>query len=288
MNGVLTSFDSRDLLDGSYDVQLTVTDTLGLIGRDLTSLIIDNVEPWARVTTPATVTKAEGGDVFTTNAEAHVYFPPGAFAKDVVVSIVQLEPGSVPDTLESGEGWVSPGFGIEWGKVTLDKSATLDLSSDRPGTILPNETTAIFVFRDDTGWEHLGGSVDPSGERIAVPITEAGRYAIFSSAQGLNVGVPLSGLSLTPRVFSPRGTFANDRVAIGFTLERSGPVTVKIYDRAGRLVEEVASGEVMNAGANLIYWNGRNRIGEIVEDGLYMVTVRASDRKETKTLAVVR
>jgi flagellar hook assembly protein FlgD len=53
-------------------------------------------------------------------------------------------------------------------------------------------------------------------------------------------------------------------------------------------VEEVASGEVMSAGANLIYWNGRNRNGEIVQDGLYMVTVRASDRKETKTLAVVR
>jgi ligand-binding sensor domain-containing protein len=284
IDGVMAEIDSRNYPDGDYDLRLSVADTLGLVGIALTTIVIDNEEPRAAVTSPAKVTKADGGDVFTTNREAHLYFPPGAFLEDAVVHVVQLSPEGAPDTLTNGNEWLVPGYAIDWGGGPLQKTATLELACDD----LDGDSPAVHTYREDSGWESIGGSPDQSARIISAPITEAGRYAIFPQSDGLSIGVPLSGLSLTPRVFSPRGTFANDRVAIGFTLERSGPVTVKIYDRAGRLVEKLVSGEAMNAGANLIYWNGRNRDGEIVEDGLYMVTVRASDRKETKTLAVVR
>jgi flagellar hook assembly protein FlgD len=65
-------------------------------------------------------------------------------------------------------------------------------------------------------------------------------------------------------------------------------VTVKIYNRAGRLVREVASGQQMNAGTNLIQWDGRDSDANQVEDGLYLVVVEALGQKQTKTLAVVR
>jgi hypothetical protein len=264
-NDVLARFDSRGFVDGDYDLRLSVADTLGLVGTALSSLIIDNEEPWAHVTTPARVTMAGGGHVYTTNGEAHLYFPPGAFAEDAIVTVSELATVDVPDSLESGERWVVPGYEITWDRGSLLKTATLELSFAGEGETPVNGALAIYMHREDSGWQPVGGSINASSELISSPISEAGRYAI-----------------------SPRGSFANDRVAIGFTLERSGPVTVKIYDRAGRLVEEVASGEVMNAGANLIYWNGRDRNGDIVEDGLYMVTVRANERKETKTLAIVR
>ena len=95
-------------------------------------------------------------------------------------------------------------------------------------------------------------------------------------------------MSLTPRVFSPRGRFASPEVAIGFTLGRPGGVTVKVYNRAGRLVREVATGLSLGAGANLVRWDGRDRQGAVVEDDLYVVTVEALGEKRTQTLAVVR
>jgi flagellar hook assembly protein FlgD len=44
----------------------------------------------------------------------------------------------------------------------------------------------------------------------------------------------------------------------------------------------------MNAGANLVRWDGRDSDANQAEDGLYLVVVEASGKKETKTLAIVR
>lgn len=113
-------------------------------------------------------------------------------------------------------------------------------------------------------------------------------YSLFQD-DGLPAGSGgLSALSITPRVFSPSGGFAASHAAIGFALGRPGRVTVKIYNRAGRLVSEVISGELLPAGANLVYWDGRDREGEMVEDGMYLVTVEALAQKQVKPLAVVR
>jgi hypothetical protein len=58
-------------------------------------------------------------------------------------------------------------------------------------------------------------------------------FAEAATPQGSEI---LSSLSLTPRVFSAANRYANDHVAIGFSLGRPAPVTVRIYNRAGRLI----------------------------------------------------
>jgi len=65
-------------------------------------------------------------------------------------------------------------------------------------------------------------------------------------------------------------------------------VTVKVYNRAGRLVREVVSGQQMNAGANLVRWDGRDSNSNQVEDGLYLVVVEALGDKKVETLSIVR
>lgn len=44
----------------------------------------------------------------------------------------------------------------------------------------------------------------------------------------------------------------------------------------------------MNAGANLVRWDGRDSDGNLAEDELYLVVVEAMGQKQVKTLAVVR
>ena len=42
------------------------------------------------------------------------------------------------------------------------------------------------------------------------------------------------------------------------------------------------------AGDNVVRWNGRDRDGEIVGNGMYLATVEALGQTKTQVLAVVR
>ena len=75
-------------------------------------------------------------------------------------------------------------------------------------------------------------------------------------------------------------------MAIAFNPARVSVVAVKVYSRAGRLVREVVSGEVLGPGASLVCWDGRDREGEIVQDGLYLVVVDALGETRKRTLAI--
>jgi flagellar hook assembly protein FlgD len=44
----------------------------------------------------------------------------------------------------------------------------------------------------------------------------------------------------------------------------------------------------MGAGANLVRWDGRDRSGAYVADGIYLVTVEALGETRRNTLAVVK
>ncbi len=130
--------------------------------------------------------------------------------------------------------------------------------------------------------------MDEAARRISIAVNEPGRYALFAESSAPGGGRTLSSLSFTPRVFSPTGGFADQAVGIGFTLGQASSVTVRVYSRAGWLVREVASGSSFGPGANLVRWDGRDRAGSVVTDGLYLVTVEALGQTQTKSLAVVR
>jgi hypothetical protein len=330
-DGTLGTWNTLPLVDGNYEMRLSVTDTLGLTGTALVRVIVDNHAPWADQTSPATANAATGGDIYTTNEEVHLYFPPHAFARDTEVTITALAKSEVPDTLADGARRVFAGHEISWGGAVLEKAATLEMSYASPemsltasqcgdiqrsskvsdeGEASPapvtswtgdietsmseghspqvDGTLALCVFGSDSTWQRLGGTVDTSAKRVSAPITGPGLFAVFADQAGVSGPGMLWALSVTPRVFSPGGRFANEEVAVGFTLGRPGPVTVKVYNRAGRLVREVASGQPMNAGANLVRWDGRDLDTNLVQGGLYLVVVEALGQKQTKTLAVAR
>jgi ligand-binding sensor domain-containing protein len=327
VEAALGGWNTSTVPDGQYELRLSERDTLGLTGIALVTVIVDNYAPWAYETSPAIVSAATGGSVYTLNQEVRLYFPPKAFTRDTEVSIIPLADSEVPDTLSGGIHRVMSGYEITWAGAALMKPATLEMwcggvASPAAGSVAPEGSSpsgslslssgheyragasvaraasselvavdsalALYVFGADSTWRRLGGTVDASAERISSPITEAGRYAIFLETVEAPGVSTLSALSVTPRVFSPSGTFASSDAAIGFSLGRSGPVTVKVYNRAGRLVREVASGQYMGAGANLVRWDGRDRGGEIVEDGIYLLSVEALGEKQVKTIAVVR
>ena len=284
-SGTLATLNSAAFPDGAYEVRLAVTDTLGLTGTAITTFIVDNQPPYVDQTSPALVTAITGGNVFTTNAGAHLYFPPRSLVRDAIVTIAALASTPLSGAPVPGAEVAGSGYGIDWGSVALERPAILELSTLG---VTPSEgrVLAIYAAGSDSVWYRLGGTVENG--QIRAPIQKAGRYAIYADVGVFAAGTRLSALTLTPRVFGPSGPNAAGRLTISFTLVRAGTATVRLYARSGRVVREIASGVALGAGANVVRWDGRDGGGSPVEDGLYLVTVEALGEKRTQTIAVVR
>jgi len=281
-DGTLANWDTSNLTDGTYDIRLSVTDSLGLTGTALVSTVVDNRFPFVEETSPAKVTAASGGNLYTTNQELHLYFPPHAFDQDALVTIAAA--ASVTDTLPSGAIRVLPGYDVSWSAASLRKPATLALST--AGKAPVPGTLAVYFSATGLAWQRLGGTSDNG--KVSLTVLAPGRYALFAESGVITGSGTLSGLAFTPRVFSPTGSFADREVGISFTLGRPAPVTVRVYSRSGRLIREVIADQIMNAGANLVRWDGRDRNGGYARDGMYIVTVEALGKTERRALAVVK
>lgn len=286
VNAILANWDVSQLADGEYELRVEVVDSLGLMGPAVTPVIVDNEAPWAYETTPATVSSATGGDVYTTDGSAHVFFPPHAFRTDATVRITAAGDSAAPDTLMDGSHGLSAGYVISWDEAILQKAGILNLSS--PELQLLEGESVLYLHEADGTWNRIGGTLDEDGATISSTISRAGHYALFTSTSTRSTAGSISALTMTPRVFSPHGGFSRSELAISFSLERPSDVTVKVLSRSGRLVKEVASNRGMNQGINVVGWDGRGSDGAIVRDGLYLVTVESREGRQVKTVAVVR
>jgi len=273
-NGVLAEWDTENWPDGDYDVRLVVADYLGLVGSAQMRVTIDNRYPSVAQTVPATVT-IHGGDVYTTNQDVHLYFPPGAFVSEATVNVDTT-------TVRRASESLSPSYHIQWDTSELQKPAVLDIA------VAGGEGNgrAVYYSSDGSTWTRKGGTED--GGRIALSIQESGNYSVWGDIPSSDGDMAIRDLSLTPRVISLSKSYADDNIAIGFTLGRASKVSVRVYNRAGRFVCEVPTSSSMSPGRNLVRWNGKDNSGTSVPDGMYVVTVRSNGAITRKTFAVVK
>jgi len=77
-----------------------------------------------------------------------------------------------------------------------------------------------------------------------------------------------------------------------YTLPTHGTVSIRVYDRDGNLVRTLATNADREAGPNgRDEWNGRDRDGELVPMGPYVIVVEAKTGGEVRTdrfIAVVK
>ncbi|MCR4662473.1 MAG: hypothetical protein K5622_01135 [Endomicrobiaceae bacterium] len=90
-----------------------------------------------------------------------------------------------------------------------------------------------------------------------------------------------------PSPFNPK----NEEVNIRYLLAKDSRVTIRIYDKSGKIVAKVIQSEQRSAGTNEEKWNGRSYAGETLATGAYIVEIIANsssgeDRRYT-ALAIV-
>ena len=79
----------------------------------------------------------------------------------------------------------------------------------------------------------------------------------------------------------------NPLTKVSFVLNEDGPVVVDVMDVRGRLIKRLHEGE-MAAGPRELQWDGRNRQGQDVPSGLYLVRLRAEGQTVRHKMTLVR
>lgn len=172
-------------------------------------------------------------------------------------------------------------------------------SLNKPGTmriILKNHemlnatSLAIFKLAENSSWIGIGGTVEIESDSIISITTSFSEFATYAVRTEKLIAPALYSdeIHIQPRLFSPNGAGKGhgDRVTISFILNNDSPVSVKIYNLAGRMKRILRENISLLKGTNAVEWDGKDIDGNFCPTGLYIVTVEAGGDVKTKTVMV--
>ena len=125
--------------------------------------------------------------------------------------------------------------------------------------------------------QHLDGSVDHP--RAAAEVC----FDPFTGVEELPVVSDLATIALHQNRPNP----FNLTTSISYQLPREAHVSLRLYDKAGRLVRTLVDG-MEEAGSKTAVWNGKDRYGRDVANGVYFYTLESEEKRLTKKLVFVR
>ena len=122
-------------------------------------------------------------------------------------------------------------------------------------------------YQTGWGWIIDDFKVEPSTETAIADRSVPAKFELFSNY---------------PNPFNPQTT-------ISFTLDKSGPVSLKIYNSSGQLVRTLINQEKLYKGNLYRYtWYGRNNKGNPVASGVYFYRLQTEQRSSVKKMLLVR
>ena len=154
--------------------------------------------------------------------------------------------------------------------------------------------TENFDRLTDERWQALvqGGDLPARPDWVNI-------YLADETGQAMEKGRELSGEIYTnvgnsakevPRRFSLSQNYPNPfnpGTAIVFSLERTEPVTLSVFNLMGEKVATLVDG-IKPAGEHRIYWNGRDVQGNLLPSGLYFYRLQTPSRTLTRKMTLIR
>lgn len=272
VNAVIANWNTTQLSDDWYTLEVIVRDQLGVNGTLKVDVLVDNAPPFADVTSPQQVRGDRGATVYSVAGEARIVIPPFAFDGEQVITVDRVPD---PETA-AGEAFLLGPSGLR-----LRKDPTLELRATDQ-----HEPLSIHR-RNDTVWVPIGGTPEHRADGVyyAASIDRLGLYALRAPAAAVPGGVTISQLRAEPRHFNPR-TSGLGQIAVSFVLGKPATVTALVYSRAGRPRRVLVEDRVLQAGEQVLYWDGRDDDGNLVASALYIVCVEAAGERVTKVVTV--
>ena len=144
-----------------------------------------------------------------------------------------------------------------------------DLDNPTLWQLIAPPTYSPRVNEDFTSW------VPPYEGNFLIRLTvrdKAGNEASSRKRVSWGMSASLTNLYQTENIFSPNGDGVKDSVNLHYSVTEPIHLEFFIYDEDGLLVNSYSK-DHSAAGVDYVTWDGRNSIGQVVEDGDYVIKV---------------
>jgi 1,4-alpha-glucan branching enzyme len=142
------------------------------------------------------------------------------------------------------------------------------------GTGMPNDGT---LASDAIPYDAYNQSLAINLDAMALVVLQYGNPTAVEE-EGVLPGYHLG--RCHPNPFNPTTT-------IRFTLARTGPATLRIYDVTGRLVHTLVDG-VLAGGEHSVAWDGRDRSGREAASGVYFYRLSAPGYSQARKMVLLK
>lgn len=113
-------------------------------------------------------------------------------------------------------------------------------------------------------------------------------YTLWNLSVLSDISDPNAGpLSTTYALYQNFPNPFNPETNIGYTWNKSGSVTLKIYDVNGQEVRSLVN-EIQSVGSHSVGWDGYNNIGQPVASGIYIYRIETADFTSTRKMILMR
>ena len=79
----------------------------------------------------------------------------------------------------------------------------------------------------------------------------------------------------------------NPTTRLDFEIAKAGPVSLRIYDPAGRLVTTLVD-ETLSVGPHYVIWDGRDSSGRLAAAGVYLYRLEAGNFSDTRRMTLIK
>jgi flagellar hook assembly protein FlgD len=166
-------------------------------------------------------------------------------------NITNVNTPTFTGTAEAGSTVTIKSDGTSVGTATADSSGNYSVTT----STLSDGVHSITATATD-----VAGNVSAASAALSVTID--------------TVAPSITNLAANPNPFS---VTTDQHTTIGYTLSESASVTINIVDANNTTVKKLLVNAAQAAGANSLSWDGTDDSGSVVADGMYTITVSATD-----------
>ena len=109
-----------------------------------------------------------------------------------------------------------------------------------------------------------------------------------TECQGVTAAPENAVVATIPRLLPNAPNPFNPVTSIRFELPQPGPVTLNIYDTAGRLIRRLSEDQWFDAGRHDVTWDARDGEGRIVSSGVYFSRLKVGEHVVSGRLTLVK